>query len=308
MPVRVRRRAGVVLRLLRLQEAANLLSPVLRGMLWMAGAGLTFTFLNTSMRVLTTQMDPFQTQFMRYFCGLLVMLPFVARAGLAAYAPKGLVGQIWRGLVHTAGLVVWFIALPHVPMADMTAIGFTSPIFVMIGAVVFLGEKITWARWMAAAVGFLGVVVIVGPAQGGSLYYDLMMLLSSPLFAASFLITKALSRRDKAEVIVVWQAITVTLFSLPLAALHWTWPSLGQWVAFMICGALGSAGHYCMTRAFRTADISATQPIKFLDLLWTSVAGFVVFGDVPGPWTVAGAAVIFASTTWLARRESRERV
>jgi drug/metabolite transporter (DMT)-like permease len=290
-----------------MQAAANRLPPVLRGMLWMAGAGLTFTFLNTSMRVLTTQLDPFQTQFMRYFCGLLVMLPFVARSGLAAYAPKGLTGQIWRGLVHTAGLVVWFIALPHVSMADMTAIGFTSPIFVMIGAVVFLGEKITRARWVAAAIGFLGVIVIVGPAGGGNLHYDLMMLLSSPLFAASFLITKALSRRDKAEVIVVWQSITVTLFSLPLAVLHWTWPSAWQWGAFLICGALGSAGHYCMTRAFRTADISATQPIKFLDLLWTSIAGFLVFGDVPGPWTIAGAAVIFASTSWLARRESRER-
>jgi drug/metabolite transporter (DMT)-like permease len=276
-------------------------------MLWMAASGLVFTFLNTAMRVLSVNVDPFETQFLRYFCGLLVMLPFVLRAGLAAYNPRGLGGQLWRGVVHTGGLTLWFVALPHVPMADMTAIGFTAPIFVMIGAVAFLKERMAWERWLAAGIGFAGVLVVVGPGQPNAGIYAMVMLASSPLFAASYLITKMLSRRDRPEVIVVWQSLTVTLFSFPLAAWHWIWPTPLAWLGFLFCGVAGSFGHYCMARAFRTADISATQPIKFLDLLWAAMAGFLVFGDIPSHWTLAGAAVIFLSTTWLARRESRAR-
>jgi drug/metabolite transporter (DMT)-like permease len=106
--------------------------------------------------------------------------------------------------------VLWYIALPHLTLADMTAIGFTGPIFIMIGAVLALGEKMVWERWFSAALGFLGVLIVVGPKMrgGGGGYYDLAMLASSPLFAVSALITKVLTRRDKPEVIVVWQCIT----------------------------------------------------------------------------------------------------
>ena len=300
-----RLRAAVIA--LPLAAAILSLPPVLRGMLWMATSGLVFTFLNTIMRLLTQELAPFQTQFLRYACGLAVMLPFVLRAGAAAYSPKGLAGQLWRGVVHTSGLLLWFIALPNIPLADMTAIGFTSPIFVMIGAALVLGERMVPARWVAAAIGFAGVLIVVAPWQsgGGANFYHLVMLGSAPLFAASFLITKALTKRDRPEVIVVWQSITVSLFTLPFAISGWLWPSPLQWLAFLACGMLGSTGHYCMNRALHVADISATQPIKFLDLLWSSLAGYLVFADTPSEWTMAGGGVIFVSTTWIARREAR---
>ena len=177
----------------------------------------------------------------------------------------------------------------------------------MLGAVLLLGERPIWERWVAAAIGFLGVMIVVAPRfQGGGGIYALMMLGSAPLFAGSFLITKALSRRDRPEVIVVWQSITVSLFSMPMAILHWTWPTLAQWALFMLCGLIGSTGHYLSNRALRATDVSATQSIKFLDLVWSALAGLWVFGDVPTATTAAGAAVIFVSTTWIARREARK--
>ena len=261
------------------------------------------------MRATAMVIDPFEVQFLRYACGLAVMLPLVFRrglgAGLASFAPNGVAGQVWRGAVHTSGLTLWFMALPHIPLATATAIGFTSPIFIMIGAALVLKERMVPARWLAAAIGFAGVLVVVGPGwTDGSAYYKLVMLGSAPLFAASFLITKALSRRDRPEVIVVWQSLTVSAFTLPMALFHWTWPTPTLWLVFLACGILGSAGHYCMNRAFRAADISATQPVKFLDLIWNSVAGFIVFSDVPSLATVIGAGIIFVSTTWIARREA----
>lgn len=280
--------------------------PTLRGMLWTTMAGLIFTVLNTVMRVLTLELEPFEAQFLRYLCGLLVMLPWVMRTGLEAYRPNGVGGQLWRGLVHTAGLLLWFTALPQIPLADMTAIGFTAPIFIMMGAVLVLHEKMIWERWVAAAIGFAGVLIVVAPKlSGGGGVYNLVMLASSPMFAASFLITKALTRRDRPEVIVLWQALTVSLFTLPFALIHWTWPTPMQWLLFGVCGILGSAGHFCLTHSFKAADISATQSVKFLDLIWASAMGFVVFGSLPSHSTIIGGLVIFASTVWIARREAR---
>jgi drug/metabolite transporter (DMT)-like permease len=298
------RRAALVHRRTR-RELMTWPAPV-RGMLWMVLGGILFTCLNTLARGLSKQLDVYETQFLRYLFGLVVMLPLVLRHGWQAYRPVNIGGQFWRGGVHTLGLILWFTALPNIPLADMTAIGFTGPIFIMLGAAWFLGEPMHRDRWVAALIGFAGVLVVVLPKLSGSGgWYNLVMLASSPVFAASFLITKALTRYEKAGVIVLWQALTVTVFSLPMALPHWQTPTLLQWGAFATTGVLGTLAHYCLTRAFHTADISATQSLRFLDLVWASVAGWLVFGDVPSQWTWVGALVILGSTVWIARREGR---
>jgi drug/metabolite transporter (DMT)-like permease len=291
------------------QRHADGLNPTFRALLWSMAAGGLFVVLNTLMRALAIALDPFQTQFLRYLGGLVVLLPLVARSGWAAYRPKNLGGQFWRGAVHTFGLWLWFAAIPHLPLADTTAIGFTGPIFIMLGAWLVFKEPMRWERWLAALIGFAGVLVVVAPKLGGaSGFHALMMLASAPVFAASFLITKGLTRTERTTVIVLWQAITVTLFSLPLALPNWQSPTTVQWLLFLVCGLLGSAGHYCLTRSFTVADISATQSVKFLDLVWASLLGWLVFADVPSQTTLIGGAVICASTLWIARREARSRL
>lgn len=282
------------------------LNPALAGMGLAALAGLTLCSLNVLLRILATDLPPFQVQFLRYFCGLLVLMPWVFRDGLAAYRPHGIGGQLWRGVVHAMGLYLWFAAMTHITFADLVAIGFTSPIFVMIGAVIFLHEKMFWQRWAAALLGFAGVLVVVGPqmtGEGG--IYPLMMLASAPLFAASFLITKALTRRDSPNVIVFWQSLTVSVFTLPLAIWVWQPPTLEQWGLVLVCGMMGSLGHWFLTHAFRLADISTAQPVKFLDLIWGVSLGFIFFAEIPTSSTLIGAAVIFVSTSWIARVEAQ---
>jgi drug/metabolite transporter (DMT)-like permease len=285
-------------------------AATLRGMAWMALGGLLLVSMNALMKRMTTEMNPLQAQFLRYLFGLLVMLPWILRAGLVAYRPNRLPGQLWRGVFHCGALTLFFLALPHVPMADMTAMMFTTPIFVLAGAALVLGEKVTAARWTAAAVGFVGIAIVVWPHlnHGGRAgVWSLVMLASSPLFAASFLINKALTKHDSASVIVTWQNLTVTLFALPMALPFWVAPSAWQWGAFLVCGLLGSAAHLCMTRAFTRADISAMQPMRYLDLVWSSMIGAIFFADLPTAWTISGAAVIIASNVWIARREALER-
>jgi len=277
-----------------------------RALLWSMTAGLLFVVLNSLMRGLSLVLDPFQTQFLRYLMGFAVMLPLMLRAGLGAYRPKNVAGQFTRGGVHTVGLILWFIALPHITIADVTAIGFTGPIFIMLGAVLLFKEPMRWERWVAAAIGLAGVLIVVAPKLTGSGgVYNLVMLASSPVFAASFLITKALTRYERPEVIVAWQSISVTLLSLPLALWHWQAPGLGQWLLFALCGLLGSTAHYCLTRSYAAADISATQSVKFLELVWATAIGWIWFGDNPSRSTLIGGLVISASTLWIARREAR---
>jgi drug/metabolite transporter (DMT)-like permease len=303
----------VILRRLRVRtravkRRAAQLHPTTQGLLWTSAAGLLFCVLNALMRAIALQLDPFQTQFLRYLFGLLVLLPWVWRLGWRAFKPKQVGGQFTRGAVHTLGLCLWFLALPKIPLADTTAIGFTTPLFIMFGAALFFSEPLRWDRWVAALVGFSGVMLVVAPKLSGDGDWNhLIMLASAPLFAASFLITKALTRYERTEVIVLWQALTVTAFSLPLALLNWQAPSAWQWLGFLVCGGLGSGAHYCLTRSFAVADISATQSVKFLDLVWSAAIGWLMFADVPTESTLIGGMVIAGATVWIAHRESRAR-
>lgn len=284
-------------------------SNVARGMLWAATAGLCFVLLNTVMRQMAIDMPPVQAMFLRYAAGALVWLPWLVRDGLGRYKSNYFRGQMARGLVHTAGLAIWFTALPHLPLAYTTAIGFTGPIFIMLGATWFLGERMVAARWIAVGLGFIGVLVIVGPKLGaGNALYSLLMLAAAPVFAGSFLIAKMLTKHDRPEVIVFWQSIWVSVLAAPVALWLWVEPSLVQWGWVIVSGMLGSLGHWCLTRAYVIADISAAQPVKFLDLVWATIMGFVIFGDTPAVATLVGGTLIVIGTIWAARREAASKV
>lgn len=288
------------------RHRAHRLDDTVKGLLWSVAAGLCFVLLNTTTRYLTTQLPPMQSQFLRYLCGVLVLLPLVLRGGLAAWMPRDIKGQFVRGVVHTTALAIWFTAIPHISLSDTTAMGFTTPLFIMIGAWLFLREPMRWERWLAAGIGFAGVLIVVGPnLTGAGGWWNLVMLSTAPMFAASFLISKALTRYESAGVIVLWQSITVTLLSLPLALVVWQPVSGAQWAGYVLCGLLGSGAHYLLMRSYAVADISATQSVKFLDLLWAAALGWLVFADVPTSHSLIGGVIIAGSTLWIARRESR---
>jgi drug/metabolite transporter (DMT)-like permease len=291
------------------------LSPGMQAILLAACAGLTFSMLNALLRLLAKNLPPFETQFLRYSAGLLLLLPLIFKNGMAAYKPHNVKGQFTRGALHTLALCFWFTALPNIPLANTTAIGFSGPIFIMLGAYIFLKEPMRWERWLATLIGFTGVLVVVGPqfsmshstTGSNSGWYHLAMLVSAPLFAGSFLVTKALTRYESTGTILVWQAITVSLLSMPMALLNWTWPSAWQWAGFLLSGALGTAGHYFLTKSFSKADISSTQSLKFLELVWSALMGWLLFSDVPTLNAIIGGVVISTATIWVAGRESRIR-
>lgn len=284
-------------------------TPTVRGMLWMAAAGLSFTVLNATMKQLAQELDPWLVGFLRYLLGGMVMLVPALRLGVRELWPKAPKLQLLRCLFHSGGMMLWFAALPIVTLTELTAIGFSGPIFICLGAVLFLNERMTGARWVAVVVGFTGVLLVVNPfgpdGFSGISAGMLLLLVAAPIFAASFLVAKVLTRHERSDIMVLWQHLLVSLVLLPFAIVWWTMPTPSQWAWLIGCGFVGAGGHYCLTRAFRVADISAVQSVKFLELVWAAILGFLMFGTLPAGWTLAGGIVILMSTLWLAQRESR---
>ena len=288
---------------------SDTLGPALRGMLWMALCGLCFAVMNATTRIMTADLQAWQIQCLRYFFGGMVLLPVLLRlGGPAILRTKNLKLQIVRCLVHTVGSGMWFIALAYVPLAEITAISFTSPIFLAIGAMLFLGEKARADRWVAICIGFSGVLIVLAPKLEHGIvanWASLILIAAAPVSAASYLLAKRLMQYDSPETIVLWQSFVVSLFTLPVALFFWREVTAMHLAIFVVVGALGSLGHYALNRSLKAADVAATQPARFLELVWASMLGFLIWSDVPPVWTFAGAMLIFGATTWIARREAR---
>jgi drug/metabolite transporter (DMT)-like permease len=292
------------------RPAPRLPATAVRAVLWMLASGALFGVLNTIQKYLTHNIPPPEVVCLRYVVGSFILLPLLLHAGWALYRPRRVDLHLLRGGFHIAGSLIWFMVLPHVTLAQASAIGFTGPIFMMIGASMFLGERMYAARWIAVLAAFAGLLIVVWPglmAADIDSLPSLGLLAASPLMAGSFLISKVLTRYERPEAIVFWLGIMIGLGTLPVALLDWHWPTPAQWGLLAACGVIGSSAHYCMTRSYRIADVGTVQSVRFLDLLWASLFGFLVFAHAPTIWTLAGGSLICAATIWIARHEARRR-
>ena len=197
--------------------------------------------------------------------------------------------------------------MARIPIAEVTAIGFTAPLFTTIGAVLFLGEKLRARRTAAVIVGFLGTVIILRPGIDAIEVGALAQLAAAPLFACSFIVAKKLTETESGTVIVAWLSMFVTLALLPPALLVWRTPSAEEILWLTATAACATAGHYTLTRAMHLAELTMLQPFMFLQLVWASLLGLVAFGEVPDVWTWIGGAVIVTAATYIARREALAR-
>jgi len=280
-------------------------SPMARGMLLAVAAGIAFQCLNATIKLLVADLPPLFVAWSRWTIGLLLVAPLlVAGAGLASLRTGQFHLHGLRACFHTAGYTLWYLSVAMIPLAEAAALGFSGPIFVAIGAVLFLGETVRARRWLAVAVGFAGVLVIVRPGFAAVNWGTLMMLASVPVIAASNLIAKKLTARDSPQVIVFWQSVLAAVCFLPLAILDWRVPTVGQLGWLVLAAVFGQIGYLLMINAYRLADISAVQPTFFLGIVWAALFDHFLFGRSADLPTFVGAAVIVASTSYIAHREA----
>ena len=284
--------------------------PKLRGILWTALSGLMFALLNAFALAPDPDLNSYVMAFLLYFFGAMFLLPIVLRIGVrdALHTTRpGL--HVVRGLLHTAGMLIWFVGLTITPLAEVTALGFTVPIFVTIGAALFLAEDVRLRRWIAVLIGIAGAMIIIRPGfseigldEAG--FGALCVLVSTPFFAASNLIAKSLGRTDSATTIVTWQHVVIVTCAAPVAIWFWQVPHWTDILWFAAAGLCGTLGHLCMQNGYKLADIALLQPIGFLALLWNTLFGFFIFDQWPDAWIFVGAAVVFGSALYITHRET----
>ena len=278
-----------------------------KGIAWMALAGLFFVAMTGIVRHLGSDMDAVQAAFIRYAFGALLLAPVYVRPVSQGTLPNNAGLHVLRGVIHGTAVMLWFFAMARIPIAEVTAIGFVAPIFTTLGAALFLGEKLHARRIGAVLIGFGGTLVILRPGIQVIDIGALAQLTAAPLFAFSFLISKKLTETNSNASIVAYMTLIVTLILMVPAIMVWRTPTLEELLWLGLMALCATAGHYTVTQAFRVADITAVQPVQFLQLVWASILGLVAFGEQPDFWTWVGAGFVVGSATYIAHREAVAR-
>ena len=277
--------------------------PVL-GVFWMVVTGLLFVGVTALVNYLGTDIPAPQAAFIRYALGLVFLLPMIRpilRADLSA-KQWGLFAA--RGLANSIGVALWFFAMARIPIADVTAMNYLAPIYVTIGAALFLGERLALRRVLAVVVALIGALIILRPGfrEIGSGHFA--MLAAAVVFGASYLLAKLLTDQTNAVIVVGMLSFWVTLGLAPMAAHVWVTPDLHTILVLFVVACLATAGHYTMTLAFRSAPLTVTQPVTFLQLVWAVSVGTLFFGEAVDIWVVIGGLVILGSVSFMTWREA----
>lgn len=291
----------------RIEEEEHVSSPSqsahLRAALLMAGSTSFFAGMSVMIRLASASLSTYEVAFFRNLFGLAALLPFLWRSGPGVFRTRQLPRYFVRSAIGVASMLCGFWALGHLPMAEAIALSYAAPLFVTIAAVFFLGEKVRMRRWSAVVIGFIGVLVIVRPGSATFSTGTLIALTGALLSAIVAVQIKQLSRIDAADTIVLYTYLFWVPLSLPPALLTWEWPSGLAWLWLLLLGVFGTGGQLLWTRALKLGDISALQPISFLQLPLVALAAWLLFGETPTRYTIAGAAVILAANIYIAHRE-----
>ena len=269
--------------------------------------GLMFVGVTAVVKHVGNGVPAAQAAFLRYLLGVVFLIPMIKPILDAHLTKRQIKLFALRGILHTVAVILWFFAMARIPIAEVTAMNYLSPVYVSIGAALFLGERLPPRRLAAVVVALIGALIILRPGVKEIEPGHIAMLGTAVCFAIGYLIAKQLSGEVSAPVIVGMLSITVTIGLAPAAIAVWVTPTLPQlgWLFLVACFA--TAGHYAMTLAFAAAPLTVTQPVTFLQLVWAVLLGAVVFGEGVDGWVIFGGAVIMASVSFITWREAVAR-
>ncbi len=275
----------------------------LRGIAMVLVATAMFGAMSGGVRHVSTDMHPFEIAFFRNFFGFLSLMPFLMRYGLEPLKTRRYGFLALRGILNATSMTLFFVALTLVPIAKVSALAATTPLFATLLAILLLGERMGLRRWIGLLVGFGGAIVILRPGYGEINIGIVYSLVSATIWACAIIVIKSLARTEPSLTITLYGVLFLMPFTLVPALFVWQWPTWVQlgWLAAL--GSVGTMGHLAFAQAMRYADASLVVPFDFTKLLWAALIGFVFFAEVPSIWTWIGGTAIFASATYIAYRE-----
>ena len=279
-------------------------SGVVRGTLWVVAASVLFAGMPVSVRILSNDMPAVEIVFFRSALAMMFMTLYFAWRGFHHLRTTVLGLHVYRSVLNFIGMVMWFYGLGLMPLAQAVAVQFTMPLFIVLMAVLFLGESVGRRRLAATAAGFIGVLVVLRPGRLEIGLPALAVLASAAFYAGAVTVIKILTRSDNAAAITFYTNMIMTVFAAVPTALLWRTPGWDDVPALVVLGLCGTAAPYCVTQGLRLMDASVVASLDFLRLPFTALAAFVLFAEAPDLWTWVGALVIFAATIYSARGEA----
>ncbi|WP_303048857.1 DMT family transporter [Phaeobacter sp. HF9A] len=276
----------------------------MRGIFWMLVTGVCFVAVTALVKFLGPRIPPAESAFLRYCLGLVFLLPMISALRLVRWTPAVLGLSALRGGLHALGVILWFFAMTQIPLAEVTAMNYLSPVYVTLGAALFMGEKLAFRRIAAIVVALLGVLVILRPGFREVSPGHLAMLVTGFTFGLSYLLAKVIVGRTNPVAVVAMLSVWVTLALAPFAMMHWVTPTLYELAILFAVASFATAGHYTMTLAFAAAPLAVTQPVTFLQLLWATLLGALAFGEGIDGWVVLGGCMILGAISFMTWREA----
>ena len=273
------------------------------GIMWMVLTTILFVGVTATVRYLEGEVPAPQAAFLRYAIGTLLLTPSLIT--LIKIKPnKPLMSKfLLRGLVHSFGVTLWFYAMSVMPVAEVTAIGFLTYIFVSIGACIFLKEKLHKHRITAVIISFVGALIILRPGFKVIESGQFGMLMATVVFTASYLIAKIVSKERSSSEIVAMLSVFTTIFLIPSAIYSWEPISLEALLILTFTALIATIGHITMTQAIKAAPMVVTQPILFLQLVWASMVGLFLFDEQFDLYVIIGGTVIMICVCYVSYRE-----
>ena len=277
----------------------------LRGALWMFGMVASLSLLAIAARELAPRHNPMELQVVRHGMSLLILAPFVIRAGLRSFQTTNLKLQLFRNVSHFAATIGWYTAVTLLPLAEVFAIEFTTPVWVAVLAVLFLGEKMNVGRVVALVLGIAGILVILRPGFNDVGPGTWIMLATAFGFAIANACTKGLTRTDSVLTVLLWMSMLQGLMAVVGASFDWTAPTVDEIPWLIVIGVTGLGAHYSLAKALTLADVSLVNPVDFLRLPLIAVVGFLAYGEGVDVLVLVGAGIIFFGNYYSIRRENR---
>jgi drug/metabolite transporter (DMT)-like permease len=259
-------------------------------------------------KFLSTTLPSIEIAWIRFLVFALIMVPvMIPGSPLHAMQTPRVGFQLLRGVALLSSSLFFISGLRFLPIAEASATGFVAPLFVTALSIIFLGESVGLRRWLATVVGLFGVLIILRPGTSAFHPAAFFPLVSALAWACTLIMTRMLSGKERATTIMAYSSIAGVCILTALVPLVWVAPGLSDVLLGIFIGVASTAGQWIVVLAFRYADASVLAPFSYTQLLWVSILGYLVFGEIPDAWTVTGAVFIVVSGLYTAHRERIRR-
>ncbi len=281
---------------------------ILRGVFFVVLATALFVIMNTGVKLLRAHLPTVELIWARTLGHTLFIFAIFgpSHGGWRLLITRKPGTQLARSLLLLTSTSFFFTALGFVPLADATAVSFTSPLVVAALAGPMLAERVRFGHWIAIGAGFLGALIVIRPGAAGANPYLLLVIANSCCYAVYQVLTRRMAGFDRPETSVTYSALVGTLVLSAVVPFYWQTPDrLSHWLILLVIGVLGGLGHYFVARALMWGPASVMAPFHYVQLIGAAAMGYLVFADVPSVWTWVGAGVIIASGLYIAWRETQ---